>query len=318
MRSTDTVITNTTRSLSVSSNRTALSVPTVSGDSSQPTYGIRRHYAAPDLTKSEIYLPPMVLTGMLARSPSEFVDCWHYERSTVGEETICGFSISNIGISLKARVSSPLKYGEEDYWMLPLGCVEDGVQLGIRLRQLGLQQFARGEPGALMGWQDSLVAGPRLDLHLLTKLPVVTTAWTNDRCLTVEQTLRALRKYAVNFKSLSGTAHFSNAWPSERFHDKDKVFFVVRSADRDFATIDVALSHSEPSHDRHATATDDSSFHCTILAIRWAEDSIPAQCGFIAAKHVEKLRRAQSQISDWDMDTSHLVGVQSRSAQWIS
>jgi hypothetical protein len=244
-----------------------------------------------------------VLCGVLADSPDRFESCSNFVTSPHVDYKES--SVTNVGVKIRAQILGRRigMKGAKGY-VLPLNCTGNGRQIGLRLRQVGYDEYLRANPFTLLFYdENSLQATRPAERQLLTAIP--------NMCAT-----SAIHtKHETNFLP-SGRTHIlriegstsvlpGNPWPADRYDLQDQLFFLYRRPSRDFATIDVTVLIQSP----WISTSQHQWVRCKLLALGWSSsNSSIAQFGIIEKdKYAAGIREVQSYVTDWDLDRDNMA-----------
>jgi hypothetical protein len=244
-----------------------------------------------------------VLCGVLAKSAAMFEDCNEYKSNQHGEYRES--SVTNIGVKIRARVlGRSLSAKEGRGYILPLNCTMHGRSLGLRLRQVGYDEYLRANPFSLFQYDEDRLQSTRpAERNLLTALPKelfpISTLIEHESKLLPSRRTHMLRIAANN------TTLPINPWPADRYDIEDQVFFVFRDPAHDFGMVDIDFLIQSPS----IPAAESKWVRCKLCALGWSSPngSVP-QVGILEGyKYASEMSAIQSQVTDWDRDSKLLA-----------
>jgi hypothetical protein len=240
-----------------------------------------------------------VLCGVLADSPDRFELCSEYKTDQHGiyKES----SITNVGVKIRAQVlGRRIGTNSAKGYVLPLNCSVNGRQIGLRLRQVGYDEYLRANPFTLLYYDESSLHTTRpAERQLLTALPnmgfqtkhefaVLPSRRTHTLCITGSSTVLPM-----------------NPWPADRYDIQDQLFFLYRDPSRDFGVIDVTVLIQSPK----IAASEFKWVRCQLFALGWSSpDRKIAQFSIIEkAEHAPSVRAIQTYVTEWDKDSKILA-----------
>jgi hypothetical protein len=244
-----------------------------------------------------------VLCGVLARSAAMFEGCNKYKSNQYG-----GYresSVTNIGVKIRARVLARSLFTKEGRaYILPLNCTLNGRSLGLRLRQVGYDEYLRANPFALFQYdEDTLQSTRPAERNPLTALPKesfpLSTLMEHESKLLPSRRTHLLRILANN------TTILINPWPADRYDFEDQLFFVFRDPARDFGMVDITFLIQSPK----ILASESKWGRCKFCALGWSSTNPDvAQFGIIEEdKFTSEISTIRSQFTDWDRDSGLLA-----------
>jgi hypothetical protein len=265
---------------------------------------------APDGIDPALVDADKFLCGVLATSPDMFESCSAYfaSRNIDYKES----SVTNVGIKIRAQVmwrrigtEGAKGYKGAKGYVLPLNCTVDGRHIGLRLRQVGYDQYLRANPLTLFRYDgNELTATRPAERQLLTALPMtfgpsLTNAKHENKILPLKRT------HVLRIPVGANEMMLRNPWPADRYDIQDQLFFLDRNSTRDFATIDVTIKIMSLKFSTYGYHWVDFKF----LALGWSShDHNIAQFGILEdEKYAAKVREVQTFITDWDLDSNMMA-----------
>jgi hypothetical protein len=247
----------------------------------------------PRLPSQAIDLEPS-LCGVLAHTPAYFADCGAFQSGQGGVDGLRAISTSNFGIDIRTRMHlRPCGNGGQGY-VLPVVFQSSGY-IGIKLRQVGHDQYLRGDPYALEESYQGFFRGtvPPVERFLLTSIPTM----PQTRVALERQLLLKLRYYLLQFER-PPTMFFSDPWPLHRYDHEDRAFFGPFNSRRDFGCINVVAHVEVPGLGRVVV-------DCRFSAFCWYKDPPEnAQFGLTESRLYDaQFASAQTWVADWDRDS---------------
>jgi hypothetical protein len=244
-----------------------------------------------------------LLCGVLASSAAMFEDCSEYKSNQYG-----GYresSVTNIGVKIRARVLGRSLFTKEGRgYILPLNCTMNGRSLGLRLRQVGYDEYLRANPFALFQYEEDTLQTTRpAERNLLTALPK--ESFSLSKLLEHESKLLPTRRTHMLRILAHKTTLPINPWPADRYDIEDQLFFVFRDPAHDFGMVDINFLIQSPK----IPVAESKWVRCKFCALGWSS-SLPdvAQFGILEGdKYASEMSNIQSQVMDWDRDSKLLA-----------
>jgi hypothetical protein len=244
-----------------------------------------------------------VLCGVLADSPDRFESCSEYKSSQHGSYKES--SVTNVGVKIRAEVLGR-RIGTKGAmgYVLPLNCTVNGRQIGLRLRQVGYDEYLRANPFTLLYYDENSLHTTRpAERQLLTALPKAPAA---SKIHTKHETdvLPSRRTHVLRITG-SQTVLPMNPWPADRYDIEDQLFFLYQDPSRDFGVVDVTILVQSPKIAR----SEWKWVRCQLFALYWSSPNREsAQFGIIEkAKYAPAVRAIQSYVTEWNQDSKLLA-----------
>ncbi|KAL5113425.1 hypothetical protein ACEQ8H_008693 [Pleosporales sp. CAS-2024a] len=240
-----------------------------------------------------------LLCGVLATNPAHFEGCNDYLISE--QDGYREYSVTNVGIKIRAQLlgrpmsdKGPMRYG----YVLPLNCTTNGRELGLRLRQVGYNEYVRANPFTLFQYDKGrLITTRSAERHLL--LTISNSITCHERTIVPRK-----RTHVLQISALP-PAWPMNLWPADRYDTEDQLFFVGRDTTQDFAMVNIAFLIQSPK----IPSRDYKWVRCKLIAVGWSctEPHI-AQFGIIdKEQYAAEIRAVRPEITEWDMDSKLLA-----------
>jgi hypothetical protein len=244
-----------------------------------------------------------VLCGVLATSAAMFEDCNECKSNQHG-----GYresSVTNIGVKVRARVLGRSLFAKEGRgYILPLNCTMHGRSLGLRLRQVGYDEYLRANPFSLFQYDEDRLQSTRpAERNLLVALPK--ELFPSSTLMEHESKLLPSRRTNMLRIAANNTTLPINPWPADRYDIEDQLFFVFRDPAHDFGMVDINFLIQSPS----IPARESKWVRCKLCALGWSSfDSTVAQFSILDVdKYASEISSIQSQVVDWDRDSNLLA-----------
>jgi hypothetical protein len=242
-----------------------------------------------------------MLCGVLARSPAVFSDCSDYMRSQQG--SLREFSVTNVGVTIRAQlVARRLGENGAESCVLPLNCTVGGRALGLRLRQVGYDEYLREDPFTLIEYSERASRLRPAERVLLTALPREMFPPT----LLMEHKAKVLPPRRTHMLQIQAQKDVipQEPWPADRYDIEDQAFFVSGDCGRDFGTvdIDILIRSAKPK------STASSWVQFRFCALGWSSKlSSDAQFGVVDVDQSFIWREIRPQMTEWDRNSKLLA-----------
>lgn len=234
----------------------------------------------------------IMLCGMLAESPSEFLHCKDF--ITGAREPPFELSLTNVGIKILTRLYARNFPDCSVGYVLDLNCValKQDINLGVRLRKVGYGQYLREEPWSLQAAEQRMGQAPAEKI-LLTEIPHK-HLYHECRYVPCHKVLGKARRSVLH---LHHNRHIGlgHGWPADRFDDEDEVFFTSYTTSYDFGIIKLMVKMQL----RHLDGSIWDRYHeCQVYVIGWSKrSSSEAVFGILNARQYATVLNAIKQIA---------------------
>lgn len=258
----------------------------------------------PSMVRDQESRPGPFLSGVLASSVDDFEDCGDYQS---GIDGLREFSTSNLGIRIRVRIQifSPESTNTR-FYVLPVA--SRGVAyLGIRVRQIGHEQYLREDPFTLYNYTNGILIRviPAVERFLLVKIPdkEYYSAGPRMQIASMSSVLSRGRAYVLQFE-MDRDMRIADPWPLHRFDHPDSAFIAPENARRDFGTIVLEARINIPGRNHPIPVA------CHFYAFGWYFGRLErAQLGFVEGSvHGDALASSlQTWVETWDRSTPEFI-----------
>jgi hypothetical protein len=242
-----------------------------------------------------------MLCGVLAKSPAAFLDCSAYMSSQQGR--LREFSLTNVGVKIRAQmIARRLGENGAEGCVLPLNCTVGGRTLGLRLRQVGYDEYLREDPFTLFECSERANRLRPAERLLLTALPKETFPPT----LLMEHQTKVLPSRRTHMLRIVAQKDVvpQDPWPADRYDIEDQAFFVSGDFGRDFGTVDIDILIQSAKPQPSASSWVQFRF----CALGWSsKDSNVAQFGIVDVEQSFVWREIRPQMTEWDRNSKLLA-----------
>jgi hypothetical protein len=204
-----------------------------------------------------------MLSGVLAESPTEFVDCGTIK--LMHQTDLREVAFTNIGI--RTRLRTLFSKSQNHGYVLPLNCYSTvtGGSLGIRLCKVGREQYLRQNPYKLLEYATGTLEDKRpVERYLLTYIPSITGRPGRFQPIHV---LNKLQPNVVCIKSLPPGVHVLDIWPSDCWDDARQVFFLAGDPRWDSFQMKLTIKYKTTDDDGFDLSLD---FDFVLYALGWS------------------------------------------------
>ncbi|KUJ12551.1 HET-domain-containing protein [Mollisia scopiformis] len=258
----------------------------------------------PRVSKKVQTLDSPVYSGILAKSPSVFLDC-------VGLEKRLGHDwreVSSLNGGIKTQVqilSEPIPGKRGTRYLFPLDYSrEPGQLLAVRLRKCGPDKFIRDDPWTLVEYAEDLWANARKDRCLLFELPQVSRS-PQTPYSSMSSLISQTRAHVLQIQ-LPPEIEIHDTWPWDRCFDaQDQLFFGSGDVRWDSGAMRLMTEFIFESVRRETKV----QFECMLYAVGWSSPEIgDLQCTIMLYDaHAAALKDLQSRIAAWDHTRPQVV-----------